>query len=1104
MPNTAITGATAFCANSSTNLTASGGGTYAWSNGGSTSAVLSVSTTNTYTVTATTALGCTATASQAVMQNALPTPAISGNSTTCSTTATTLSAGTYAAYNWSTAATTPTINVSATGVYVVTVTNASNCTATATINITQFANPTININSASNILCAGSTNVLTTNAGFNTYVWTTNTGAFTGATSGASVSITAAGTYTVSATNSNGCTGTTTYAVTASALPTAGITGTAAFCTGSSTNLTATGGTSYAWSSSGSSATISVSTPSNYTVTVTNANGCTQTTSINVVQNALPIASITGANAFCTNSSTTLTATGGTIYAWSNSVATANNTITTPNTYIVTVTNAQGCTAVTNTAVTQNALPNTTIANTNNGNLCSNATHILTAGAGFNGYLWSNGATTNTATATTAGAYTVTITAANGCTNTATAQVTNATLPTVAISGTSAAPSFCPNGSTTVTATGGGTYAWSNGSPNAAISVSNAATYTVVVTNASGCTGTATVVVAVAIAPTATITGASAYCGNAGTTLTANGGTTYAWSNSPTTAMNVISASGTYTVTVTDANTCTASSSVAVTQNTLPTAAITSNQPTTTVCGSTGVTLTASGGNTYLWSDNTTTTAALTVTTSGNYTVTVTNAAGCTASASRNVQAAVNPTITVNGLIAGFGAFCPGQTTTLTATGGTSYLWQGAQGSNTAALTTGIAGAYTVIVTNAAGCTASTNIQVNQAQTPVPSISGNSFVCGGATATLDAGAGYSSYQWLNAGVQIGTSQTQSIATQGSYVVSVTNAAGCTGSAAISITLFPAPIISITPSATEFCAGGNVSLTATSGLNGYSWSTTQSIPNITVNAGGVYTVQASNGQGCTATATINIVQNNLPTVAINAPKSEFCAGKSLMLEATNGFTRYDWTSGGTQPIKTITIGGTYTVTVTNAKGCKNTATFAALENAVPAANAGADIVAYPGQQFQLDAAINSQWTYLWNNAPELTNGIRNIPNPTAQIQATTTYTITVTDQNGCTASDQVQVTLEDALACLGQSEGITPNGDGKNDTWDIGCLQYFLNNVQVFNRWGQVVFSAENYSGGWNADYNGLPLPDGTYYYTIKINSTVTAKTLYKGNLTILR
>ncbi|HNY03694.1 MAG TPA: hypothetical protein PKG48_13940, partial [Bacteroidales bacterium] len=228
----------------------------------------------------------------------------------------------------------------------------------------------------------------------------------------------------------------------------------------------------------------------------------------------------------------------------------------------------------------------------------------------------------------------------------------------------SGSTTFCPGGSVTLTASGGTGYVWSNAATTAAINVTTGGTYTVTVTNAAGCTATASRSVTVNAQPTAVITpsGSTTFCQGGSVTLTASGGTGYVWSNAATTTAITVSTTGTYTVTVTNTAGCTATASRSVTVNALPTAVITPGG-STTFCQGGSVVLTASGGTGYVWS-NAATTAAITVTTGGSYTVTVTNSAGCTATANRSVTVNTLPTavITADGPT----TFCLGGSVTLT------------------------------------------------------------------------------------------------------------------------------------------------------------------------------------------------------------------------------------------------------------------------------------------------------------------------------------------------------------------------------------------------------------------------------------------------------
>jgi outer membrane lipoprotein-sorting protein len=313
--------------------------------------------------------------------------------------------------------------------------------------------------------------------------------------------------------------------------------------------------------------------------------------------------------------SVTLTGSGGGTYAYSA----GPTNITTPGTYTVTVTSANGCTATATTTVAQD-ITTPTAGLTNDGPLTCLMTSVTLTGSGGGTYAYSAGPTNITAP----GTYTVTVTSANGCTATATTTVAqDITTPTAGL--TNDGPLTCLMTSVTLTGSGGGTYAYSAGPTN----ITAPGTYTVTVTSANGCTATATTTVAQDITtPTAGLTNDGPLtCLMTSVTLTGSGGGTYAYSAGPT----GITTPGTYTVTVTSANGCTATATTTVAQDiTTPTAGLTNDGPLT--CLMTSVTLTGSGGGTYAYSAGPTG-----ITAPGTYTVTVTSANGCTATATTEV-----------------------------------------------------------------------------------------------------------------------------------------------------------------------------------------------------------------------------------------------------------------------------------------------------------------------------------------------------------------------------------------------------------------------------------------------------------------------------------
>jgi hypothetical protein len=1003
------------CATTSVSRTASGGGTYQWSNGLGTNALATISTAGTYTVTVTGANGCTATATTSVTQDgSLPTASITGSANlTCTTTSVTRTASGGVSYQWSNGLGTNALaTISSAGTYTVTVTGANGCTATATTSVTQnIVAPTASISGSDNLTCA-TTSVSRTASGGGTYQWSNGLG------TNALANISSVGTYTVTVTGSNGCTATATTSVTQDgSLPTASITGSANLtCATTSVSRTASGGGTYQWSNGlGTNALATISTAGTYTVTVTGTNGCTATATTAVTQDgSLPSASITGsANLTCTTTSVTRTASGGGTYQWSNGLGSNSlATISTVGTYTVTVTGTNGCTATATTSVTQDgSLPSASIAGS--ANLTCATTSVTRTASGGVSYQWSNGLGTNAlATINSAGTYTVTVTGSNGCTATATTSVTqDGSLPSASITGS--ANLTCTTTSVTRTASGGGTYQWSNGlGTNALATISTAGTYTVTVTGTNGCTATATTTVTRdGTVPAASISGSdNLTCTTTSVTRTASGGGTYQWSNGlGTNALATISTAGTYTVTVTGTNGCTATATTSVTlDGSTPTAGITGSANLT--CATTSVSRTASGGGTYQWSNGLGTNALATISSAGTYTVTVTGSNGCTATATTTVtRDGTVPTASITGSA---NLTCATTSVGRTASGGVSYQWSNGLGTNSLA-TISSAGTYTVTVTGSNGCTATATTTVTRDGTvPSASITGSANLTCATTSVSRTASGGGTYQWSNG---LGTNALATISTAGTYTVTVTGSNGCTATATTSVTQDGStPTASITGSANLTCATTSVTRTASGGVS-YQWSNglgTNALA--TISTAGTYTVTVTGANGCTATATTSVTQNIVaPTASISGSDNLTCTTTSVTRTASGGGT-YQWSNGlGTNALATISTVGTYTVTVTGANGCTATATTSVTQNlslTTTASNTGPYNV---GQTIQMSASGGDSRT--WSGPASFTSSSQNPTIPNALLANAGTYTATVIS-GICTATATTSVIVSGVDPC----------------------------------------------------------------------------------------
>jgi len=479
-------------------------------------------------------------------------------------------------------ATTEDISGLALGVYSVTVTATGGCTASTTVTINEPSAIFANITSSMDVSCNGGNNgtaavTASGGTGILEYLWSPS-----GGTSATAAGLVADG-YTAIVTDVNGCTASTSTTITQPTAIILNISATNAVCNGGSSgsiDLTPSGGTgvyTFSWSNSATSEDVSGLTSGTYSVIVTDANGCTSSTSVSVSEPGVIVLAITHVDATCggaANGSIDLTSSGGTgsyTYLWSNSATTQDISGLTGGTYSVTTTDASGCTSTTSVVVFQPSSINLSASVTNI--LCHGANTgsinlTTTGGIGSYTFAWNNGFITEDISTLIAGTYTVTVTDASGC-NTFTSAIVNEASSIVAT--TSNIQPTCAsstNGFIELTISGGApsyTYAWSNSATSQDISGLSNGIYTVVVTDANGCTTTASALLNSTANLQLSVTWINASCngGNNGTmdltVLTGGSPFTYAWNNGATTQDISGLSAGNYSVVVTDANGCSGS-----------------------------------------------------------------------------------------------------------------------------------------------------------------------------------------------------------------------------------------------------------------------------------------------------------------------------------------------------------------------------------------------------------------------------------------------------------------------------------------------------------------------------------------------------------------
>lgn len=599
-----------------------------------TGVTISVSPTSTTTYYARGEGGCVlpvgACGTITVNVNALPTVNANASATTvCPGTSVSLTgSGNAVSYSWSHGVTNgvgfiPTVTTT----YTVTGTSAAGCVNTNTITIQVNSLPNVNANASSSTICVGGSVTLTGSGSAVSYSWSH------GVTNAVGFIPSATNTYTVIGVDAIGCANTATVTVSLHPIVNANASS-MAVCAGGSLTLTGSGtATSYAWSHGVTNGIGFIpSSTSTYTVTGT-AGSCINKATVTVNVNALPSVNANASSTtICTGAPVTLTGSGtATSYTWSHGVINGTGFVpASTSTYTVTGTNANGCVNTSSVTVNVNSLP-TVNANASSTTVCAGTgTSVTLTGSGNAvSYTWSHGVTDGTGfVPTTTNTYTVTGTDAIGCANKATITVTLYPI----VNANASTTNICAGSGGSVILTASGTaasYSWSHGVTDGVGFVPTAtATYTVTGT-AGGCTNFATVAVILYRPNVYANASSTNVCAGSSVTLTATGADTYVWSHGITGGVGFVpTASTTYTVSGTDANSCSNTATVTISVNQLP--AVTPHTSANNICAGTVITLTGSGtAVTYTWSGGVVNGQGFAPAVSAVYTVTGTSSAGC-------------------------------------------------------------------------------------------------------------------------------------------------------------------------------------------------------------------------------------------------------------------------------------------------------------------------------------------------------------------------------------------------------------------------------------------------------------------------------------------
>jgi gliding motility-associated-like protein len=617
-----------------------------------------------------------------------------------------------------------------------------------------------------------------------------------------------------------------------------------------------------------------------------------------------------------------------------------------------------------------------------------------------------------------------------------------------------------------------------------------------------------------------------------------NPGYTYSWSPSGgtnATANNLVA--GTYTCVVTDGSGCTSVSQITITEPTQLTASSAGfNVTCNGVCDGQVVTIPAGGTPNYsfLWNTGCTTAACNSVC-AGTYTVTITDGNGCTTTDVATVTQPAAITITTGMTQATCGQ--SDGSASANASGGTgafTYQWiNGPAGANYNNIP---AGTYSVIATDANGCSDTSAVTVTNLNGVLLSSCGvtdvSCFGLSDGSVNVCASQGNPGYTYSWSPNVSATASATNVAA-GNYVVTVTDAIGCI--AVITVTVTEPPQLTMTASALPaiVCAGtpSQINAAPAGGSPGYTvgWMPgplTGSSVNVTPTATTTYTAAVTDANGCTATAITTVTVSALPVSQFSADTTQGCAPlcvnfsdlSSVSLPST--VTSWSWDFGdnnnSTQqsPNHCYATPGVYSVTllVTTNDGCSHTLSLNNYINVFGSPTAA--FTASPQPTTILTPTINftdmstGADTWLWSFG-DLNNSTSNLQNPTYTYSDPICYQVSleVSSQNGCTDSTSEIICIDPDVSIYVPNT-FTPNDDGINETFipittGINPDRY---EFWVFDRWGNLIFYTDDLNEGWNGRVQGHDklCQIDTYVWKVKCVDVLDKKHNLIGHVNLIR
>jgi len=552
-----------------------------------------------------------------------------------------------------------------------------------------------------------------------------------------------------------------------------------------------------------------------------------------------------------------------------------------------------------------------------------------------------------------------------------------------------------------------------------------------------------------------------------------------------------------------------------------PPSAVTNPAGNVSICNGDSLLITSNTANSYLWS-NGATTQQIFLTQAGNYYVTVSDSAGCKATAGPIIASiSSGPAVTISAL--GDTTFCPGDSVILEAQGGATYVWS--SGETTQNIVVKNSGAYTVLASDNFGCTSvSSSILVSHHPIDTASITPLGYVLlnAGNTVSLNCNNTNVNYLWSNGA----STQNIMVNDSGTFSVTVTNSFGCSNQSptVVVIKVTQGSIMNIIGS-TTFCSGDSVLLSSNFSSGNQWFYNGAPVAGLTAQQiyaklYGYYYVMVTQGNG-TFIVSDSVLVNAMPVPEDpNISDTTICGNQAVLLQADNPnndtYVWYNSLTGGSivgngnsfqSPILQNTT--SYFIDVTGANGCKRKSRYPVniFVSPVPVSTFNYSVsTVQNGYAVAFQSASVAGVQYLWQFGDTLNGGGTSFAaNPTYTYTQSGYYTITLqaTSSDGCSSTETKIVFVSTDLKVFIPTT-FTPNSDGVNDIFRVRAPNLQNVEMKIFNQWGHLIYNNDNALSGWDGSLKGNTVQNGTYSYLINVELNDGSEKTFQGKISVIR